>query len=74
MGAAFGEKNPVKKDGFGNHSEATINLNLKLNYENSYFIIFIYFPCFHRFVFCHFIRNITDPQVVISFCKGKYYF
>ena len=24
----------AKKDGFGNHSEATINLNLKLNYEN----------------------------------------
>lgn len=36
------KKKRVKKDGFGNHSEATINLNLKLNYENSYFILFIY--------------------------------
>ncbi|SHG75849.1 hypothetical protein SAMN04488522_107168 [Pedobacter caeni] len=36
-----GKKKRVKKDGFGNHSEATINLNLKLNYENSYFTLSI---------------------------------
>jgi hypothetical protein len=32
----------VKKYGFGNHSEAKINLNLKLNYENSYLTLSIY--------------------------------
>ncbi len=34
----------IKKDGFGNHSEATINLNLKLNYENSYLTLSTYSP------------------------------
>jgi len=34
-------KKAHKKEGFGNHSEASINLNLKLNYENSYFTLSI---------------------------------
>ena len=39
-----GKKKAVKKYGFGNHSEAKINLNLKLNYENSYFTLSMYSP------------------------------